>query len=133
MSLGLLSHNQERRLVTHLRLLLDDLDALATLPELSRSGEAGRRVLGLLDETRAAARELRSALGLPEEQGAHHVRRVVATAEVWAVRMEDLRARRLRAYGEVHPDLGATLDPRLDQLRRALVALAEAATGLPER
>lgn len=133
MSVGLLSHNQERRLVTHLRLLLDDLDALAMLPELSHSGEAGRRVLGLLDETRAAARELRSALGLPEEQGAHPGRRVVATAEVWAVRMDDLRARRLRAYGEVHPDLGATLDPRLDQLRRALVALAEAATGLPER
>ena len=133
MSAGLLTHNQERRLATHLRLLLDDLDALAALPELSRSGEVGRRVLGLLDETRAAARELRSALGLPEEQGTQPARRVVATAEVWAVRVEDLRARRLGAYGEVHPDLGATLDPRLDQLRRALVALAEAATGLPER
>lgn len=133
MSAGLLTHNQERRLATHLRLLLDDLDALATLPELSRSGEAGRRVLGLLDETRAAARELRNALDLPEERGTQPARRVVATAEVWAVRVEDLRARRLAAYGEVHPALGATLDPRLDQLRRALVELAEAATGLPER
>lgn len=133
MSVGLLTHNQERRLVTHLRLLLDDLDALATLPELSRSGDAGRRVLGLLDETRSAARELRDALGLPGEQGTQPARRVVATAEVWAVRVEDLRARRLRAYGEVHPDLAATLDPRLDHLRRALVALAEAATGLLER
>ena len=133
MSAVLLTHNQERRLATHLRLLLDDLDALATLPELSRSGEAGRRVLGILDETRAAARELRSALDLPEEQGTQPARRVVATAEVWAVRVEDLRARRLGAYGEVHPDLGATLDPRLDHLRRSLVALAEAATGLPER
>lgn len=133
MSVGLLTHNQERRLATHLRLLLDDLDALAALPELSRSGEAGRRVLGLLDETRAAARELRNALGLPEEQGTQPARRVVATAEVWAVRVEDLRARRLGAYGEVHPDLGAALDPRLDHLRHALVALAEAATGLPER
>ena len=133
MSAGLLTHNQERRLATHLRLLLDDLDALAALPDLSRSGEAGRRVVGLLDETRAAARELRHALGLPEEQGTQPARRVVATAEVWAVRVEDLRARRLGAYGEVHPDLGATLDPRLDHLRRSLVALAEAATGLPER
>lgn len=133
MSAGLLTDNQERRLATHLRLLLDDLDALAMLPELSRSREAGRRVLGLLDETRAAARELGNALGIPEEHGTQPARRVVATAEVWAVRVEDLRARRLRAYGEVHPDLGATLDPRLDHLRRALVALAEAATGLPER
>jgi len=133
MSANLLTHNQERRLVTHLRLLLDDLDALAMLPELGRSGEPGRRVLGLLDETRAAARELRAALGLPEDQGTAPARRVAATAEVWAVRVEDLRARRLRSYGEVHPDLGATLDPRLDHLRRVLVALAEAATGLPDR
>jgi hypothetical protein len=132
MTVNLLTNNQERRLLTHLRLLLDDLDALATLPELERAGEAGRRVLGLLDETRAAARELRAALGLPENQGTTPARRVAATAEVWAVRVEDLRARRLRGYGEVHPDLGATLDPRLDHLRRALLALAEAATGLPE-
>lgn len=133
MPVDLLTHNQERRLVTHLRLLLDDLDALTTLPELARTGEPGRKVLTLLEEARSAARELRSALGLPDDQGTSPRRRVAAMAEVWAVRVEDLRARRLRAYGEVHPDLGATLDPRLDDLRRALVALAEAASGLPGR
>lgn len=133
MSVGLLTHNQERRLVTHLRLLLDDLDALAMLPELERAGEPGRQVLALLDETRAAVRELRTALGLPEDRGTTAARRVAAAAEVWGVRMEDLRARRLKSYGEVHPDLGSILDPRLDQLRRALEALAEAAYGLQER
>ena len=133
MPMVLLTHNQERRLVTHLRLLLDDLDALTTLPELGRTGESERKVLALLEEARSAARELRSALGLPDDQGMSPRRRVAAMAEVWAVRVEDLRARRLRAYGEVHPDLGATLDPRLDDLRRALVALAEAASGLPGR
>lgn len=133
MSVNLLTHNQERRLVTHLRLLLDDLDALAMLPELERAGEPGQEVLALLEDTRATARELRAALGLPEDRGTSAARRIAATAEVWAVRVEDLRARRLHAYGEVHPDLGALLDPRLDRLRLALVALAQAATRLPER
>ncbi|HMA44833.1 MAG TPA: hypothetical protein VKO86_12480 [Gemmatimonadales bacterium] len=133
MSTSLLTRNQERRLVTHLRLLLDDLDALATLPELERAGQPGGRVRDLVDEARAAARALRAKLGLPEDRGTALARRVGATAEVWAVRVEDLRARRLRAYGDVHPDLAPTLDPPLDQLRRALVALAEAAGELPER
>ncbi len=133
MSVDLLTHNQERRLVTHLRLLLDDLDAVATLPELERAGQPGGRVRELVDEARAAVLALRAKLRLPEDQGTALTRRVAATAEVWAVRVEDLRARRLRAYGEVHPDLAATLDPPLDQLRHALLALAEAAGELPER
>jgi hypothetical protein len=127
----LLTANQQRRLATHLRLLLDDLTALAELPELAQAGGAGAHVRHLVETARGEATDLRARLGLPPDRGPALARRVAATAEVWAVRVEDLRARRLRAYGEVHPDLAATLDPPLDALRRALVALADAAGELP--
>lgn len=133
MIMNLLTHNQQRRLSTHLRLLLDDLTALADLPELAQAGGAGEHVRRLVDVARGEASALRDRLGLPPERGPALARRVAATAEVWAVRVEDLRARRLRAYGDVHPDLAAMLDPPLDELRRALVALADAASELPER
>jgi hypothetical protein len=58
---------------------------------------------------------------------------VAAVAEVWAARVEDLRADRLKSYGDVHPDLGATIDPQLERLHGALDALADAAVELPER
>jgi hypothetical protein len=133
MSMTLLTANQQRRLATHLRLLLDDLAALADLPELAQAGVAGAHVRRLVEAARSEATDLRARLGLPPDRGPALARRVAATAEVWAVRVDDLRARRLRAYGEVHPDLAATLDPPLDALRGALVALADAAGELPER
>jgi hypothetical protein len=127
----LLTQNQERRLNTHLRLLLDDLDALTALPELERAGAPGEKVRRLVDEARRAALDLRRTLDLPADRGPALARRVAAAAEVWAVRVEDLRARRLRAYGAVHADLAATIDPPLDRLRRTLLALADAGTELP--
>lgn len=133
MSMTLLTANQQRRLATHLRLLLDDLAALADLPELAQAGVAGAHVRRLVEAARSEATDLRARLGLPPDRGPALARRVAATAEVWAVRVDDLRARRLRAYGEVHPDLAATLDPPLDALRGALVALADAAGELPEQ
>jgi hypothetical protein len=131
MPVSLLTQNQERRLNTHLRLLLDDLDALTALPELERAGAPGEKVRRLVHEARGAALELRRILDLPEDHGPALARRVAAAAEVWAVRVEDLRARRLRAYGAVHPDLAATIDPPLDRLRRRLVELADAGAELP--
>jgi hypothetical protein len=41
MAMNLLTHNQQRRMATHLRLLLDDLTALADLPELAEASSAG--------------------------------------------------------------------------------------------
>ena len=125
----LLTENQQRRLGTHLRLLLDDLAALAEAPALRGHAHLHR----LVDEATRAAEILRDALGLPVERGPSLRRRVAATAEVWAVRVEDLRARRLKAYGPVNPGLESLLDPRLEQLREILVALADAAGELPER
>lgn len=128
MTVSLLSENQQRRLGTHLRLLLDDLAALADAPAL----RGHPRLHRLVDEATRAAEALRGDLGLPLEHGPSLRRRVAATAEVWAVRVEDLRAQRLRAYGPVNPDLANVLDPRLEQMRRILMALADAASELPE-
>ena len=81
---------------------------------------------------RRAADETRSALGLPLDRSPTLRRRVAAVAEVWAARVEDLRARRLASYGPVHPDLPARLDPRVEDVRRRLEALADAAARLPD-
>lgn len=128
MTVSLLSDNQQRRLGTHLRLLLDDLAGLSDLPALRRHPHLRQ----LVQEATQAAEELRDELELPVEHGPSLRRRVAATAEVWAVRVEDLRAQRLRAYGPVNPELAGVLDPQLERMRRVLVALADAAGELPE-
>jgi hypothetical protein len=125
MSVTLLNENQQRRLGTHLRLLTQDLEGLADVPDA--------RARGLIDEIRAAAETIRADLALPPERGPSLKRRVAAVAEVWAARVDDLRARRLRGYGAVHAELASRLDPRIDELRRLLEALADAAQRLPER
>lgn len=71
------------------------------------------------------------ALALPPEVSPSLARRVAAVAEVWAARVEDVRACRLAGYGAVHPDLARRLDPGVEELRRRLEALADAALRLP--
>lgn len=124
-SVTLLNENQQRRLGTHLRLLTQDLEAIAEVPDA--------RARGLIEQIHAAAEAIRADLALPVDRGPSLKRRVAAVAEVWAARVDDLRARRLRGYGAVHPELPSRLDPRIDELRRLLEALADAAQRLPER
>ena len=126
MAVSLLNANQQRRLGTHLRLLADDLDAVAALPELGRVDPTHARVRELLAEARALVEETRAALALPEEHGPALGRRIAAVAGVWAARVEDLRAKRLKGYGAVHEGLAGVLDPRIERLRRVLEALADA-------
>ncbi len=133
MSVNLLNDNQRRRLGTHLRLLVSDLETLTEAPELNRQGPELARVRDAIVASRGAAEQLRMALALPDDRGPGFKRRVAAVAEVWAARIEDLRARRLKGYGAVHPDLAARLDPRVEDLRRRLEALADAAARLPDR
>jgi hypothetical protein len=123
---SLLNANQQRRLGTHLRLLADDLDAVAALPDLATSEPRHARVRELVAEARALVDETRGALELPAEQGPALGRRIAAVAGVWAARVEDLRARRLKGYGAVHEELAGILDPRIERLRRVLEALADA-------
>jgi hypothetical protein len=129
MSVNLLSDNQKRRLASHLGLLVDDLGALAAAPAL----QSHPRLARLVDDAVQGAQALRADLGLPAERGPSLRRRVAATAEVWAVRVDDLRAHRMRGYGPVHPELADLLDPRLEAMRKILLALADAASELPEQ
>ncbi|HXF95160.1 MAG TPA: hypothetical protein VNI61_03550 [Gemmatimonadales bacterium] len=132
MTANLLNDHQGRRLATHLSLLLDDLDAIARLPELAPGRPGADRLRASLAAVRAAVGDIRSSLALPGDVRPSLKRRVAAVAEVWAARVEDLRARRLKSYGDVHPDLPRVLDPLLDRLLQALEALGAAASELPE-
>jgi hypothetical protein len=129
----LLNGDQQRRVSTHLRLLVEDLNVLWSLPELGGAQPAVAHVRDRLAAARAAAETTRRALELPPDRMPSVRRRVAAVAEAWAARVEDLRADRLKSYGDVHPDLGATIDPQLERLHGALDALADAAVELPER
>jgi len=131
MSVDLLNDNQRRRLGTHLRLLVSDLDTLAESPELKRDVPAFATVRQAIAAARRSAHELRAALALPLDRSPSLARRVGAVAEVWAARIEDLRARRLAGYGAVHPDLAGRLDPGVELVRQSLEALAAAAGHLP--
>jgi hypothetical protein len=132
MSVNLLNDGQQRRLGTHLRLLGSDLDALGQSGELERDAPAFADVRTAIAAARRAVDEIQSALALPPDRSPTLARRVAAVAEVWAARVEDLRARRLAGYGPVHPDLAPRLDPAVDILRRRLEDLAAAAARLPD-
>ncbi len=132
MTVNLLNDNQRRRLGTHLRLLVSDLETLAESPELGRDGPGFARVREAIAAARRAADEMRAALGIPAEPTPSLKRRIAAVAEVWAARIEDLRARRLGGYGAVHPDLAGRLDPKVADVRARLEALAAAARDLPD-
>ena len=132
MQVNLLNDNQRRRLGTHLRLLVSDLETLAESPELERDGPAFAGVRAAIADARRAADDMRTALSLPPDRTPGLKRRVAAVAEVWAARIEDLRARRLAGYGAIHPELAGRLDPRVEDVRQQLEALAAAAARLPE-
>lgn len=51
-------------------------------------------------------------------------------AEVWAMRLADLRSTGLGGYGAVHPDLGSRLDPLIERLEENLNHLARAAAEI---
>ncbi len=133
MSVPLLNDNQQRRLGTHLRLLVTDMDALSESPELERDGPPFARVRAAIDAVRRAAEAMGAALALPFDPGPSVRRRVAAVAEVWAARIDDLRAHRLEGYGPVSPKLAARLDPVVEEVRTRLEDLAAAAAALPER
>lgn len=132
MPVALLNDNQQRRLGTHLRLLISDLERLGESPELGRQAPVFAQVREALTAARHAAEQLQLALALPVDRSPGLRRRVAAVAEVWAARMDDLRARRLAAYGPVHPDLAGRLDPGVETVRRRLEALADVAALLPD-
>jgi hypothetical protein len=130
---SLLNANQRRRVSTHLRLLREDLEEIAAWSELGREGEPYESIREVVRRLRGAIESLRGALALPADNPPPLRRRVMATAEVWATSMEDLKARHLVAYGRLHPGLGKLLDPPLDDIVRQLQRLADLANRLPDR
>jgi hypothetical protein len=128
----LLNENQRRRVLTHLRLLREDLENVMRLPALAPDTPAGRRIGEVVGRIEAEIRALRVTFGLREDEPPLLRRHVAAIAEVWWSRVEDLRARRLKAYGEVHPELSAVLDPHVERLEDLLLDLAKEAAHLPE-
>lgn len=133
MNQPLLNPNQQRRVVTHLRLLEEDLKDVASWPELARPGEPYGAIRDVISRLRGVVGSLRGTLGLPPDEAPPLRRRVMATAEVWASSMEDVKARHLKGYGQVHAGLGRVLDPRLDEIVRMLQTMADLAGQLPER
>jgi hypothetical protein len=129
----LLNANQQRRVVTHLRLLQEDLADMASWPELARPGDPYAGLRDLIARLRERVESLRGKLGLPPDEGPPLRRRVMATAEVWATSMEDVRARQLKGYGPVHSDLARALDPHLNEIIQLLQGMAKLAASLPER
>jgi len=128
----LLNANQRHRVATHLRLLREDLEEIAAWPELGREGELYNSIRDVVRGLHGAIESLRAALALPADKPPPLRRRVMATAEVWATSMEDLKARRLVAYGRLHPGLSKVLDPPLDDIVRQLQRLADLANRLPD-
>jgi hypothetical protein len=112
--------NQQRSIGTHLRLLSEELEAISGPPALDE-------VLGALNREIA---EMRREFALPPDWQPSLARKISAVAEVWIARVEDLRGRRLRGYGEVSAALKARLDPHVDRLAALLRQLAEAARKL---
>jgi hypothetical protein len=129
----LLNPNQQRRVATHLRLLREDLDDLAGWPELARPGEPYETLRSLLARTAEVVARLARALALPAHQPPPLRRRVMATAEVWASAIEDVRSAQLKGYGTIHPRLAEVLDPGADEIARLLREMAAAANELPDR
>lgn len=128
----LLNENQRRRVITHLRLLREDLENMLRLPGLAPDTPAGREIGEVVGRIEAEIRGLRVAFGLRDDEKPLLRRHVAAIAEVWWARVEDLRARRLKGHGDVHPGLSAALDPHVQRLEDLLLELAAAATRLPE-
>lgn len=132
MATHLLNDNQLRHFSTYLRLLADDLDYLAQMAELNRSGPEYDGVRSALVDVRTAVWDTRKRLSVSGDKGPNFKRRVAAVVGVWSGRVEELRPKSLKGLGEVHPEAAQYLDRLIDRVRRQLDALAAAAVRLAE-
>jgi hypothetical protein len=132
MATHLLNDNQSRHFSTYLRLLADDLDYLAQMTELNRSGTEYDSVRAALVDVRTAVWDTRKRLSVLADKGPDFKRRVAVVVGVWSGRVEELRPRNLKGLGEVRSEAAQYLDPLIDRVRRQLEALAAAAERLAE-
>jgi hypothetical protein len=119
----LLNDNQRRHVTTALHLLQADVRRLLQRGDLSQSARTALEAVARL------VPRLQAAFDLPPVPSLSARREVQAVASVWAMRIDDLRTRRLRAYGRVHPGLQERLDPLVDELRTALLRVTGESDG----
>jgi len=129
----LLNANQKRRVATILRLLKEDIDEISSWREMQRPGEPYVAIRRAVVEILTSIEDLRAVLSLPAHRPPSLSRRVGATAEVWAISAEDMKADNLRGYGAVHPELRSVLDSRVDAIAQRLEEIAALSRELPER
>ncbi len=125
----------------HLRVLLGQIEAVvAEVVRLTEQAPAerallieladlpvdlGSRVQGEVESVRQGIAILAARFALEPERRSR-ARRAQALLGVAAVDAENAGSRALRAYGPVDPALPGELDPLLDQIGRALRAMASA-------
>jgi hypothetical protein len=127
MSQSLLTENQRRHVMTYVHLLQEDLAQVKVLDFWQRlpPGDPLHHAMAGVDE---ALGRLAATFELPPRAPMDGRRRVGAVANIWASRIPELRAGRLRGYGAVHPKLAGQLDPLVEDLTRRLFMLAHAAS-----
>ncbi len=125
-----LNPEQQRKLGASLRLLCEDLERLLYSADAARYAGGTLDLMESIQSIIQVARGLLQELGLATDRPVSFSAQVVATAEVWIARLEDLKAHRLVSYGPLPvAAVSRVLDPHLERLQRALAALTEAAGG----
>ncbi len=107
---------------------LDGLEGI-TFEYVGTFSASNRRALrATLDEILRCLAALRDGLGLRKKR--MHLRRAFEArlSRVWET-LEESRARQLRGYGNVPEELGAYLDPRVDELLDLTKRLQEILRG----
>lgn len=125
---SLMTRHQRRHVASVMQLLLEDMAVLLEQPEVrDPAGRFAPARAAIADVSRAAGALVRECqLELPEPVPVDQ--RIRSVAYTWAARVSDLKAERLKGYGAVHPALHRCLDPSVDRVLRALVALGQVAT-----
>jgi hypothetical protein len=119
-----LNEHQARHVTTTIALLLEEFS------ELARSLAAGPpsdATIAQIREVQRQARALLQHLGLSVPERPPLRQRLLAYTGVWLARVHELRAANLVGYGEVSTELAAAVDPRVDDITRALERLTHVA------
>jgi hypothetical protein len=134
-----LNPNQVRAVTVTLRLLEERLADVERVIAADERGILYERVASFTPAQRAQMNESIRALReqirraaeefhLPRETQSA-ARYVVGTVSLLWESVEEIRARKLKSYGEVDPQLKQTLDPILQRIVRLLFDLMDAARG----
>ena len=132
-----LNDSQTRVVAVTLRLFEQQLAEIEEVMSADAQGALYRRVgrfspsqrermQALIEELRRGIRTVAEAFRLPcEEQDAARI--IMGTLVITWENLEEIRSRRLRAYGAVDPHLRETLDPWIQQFTQLVLEMQEVA------